>query len=143
MRRMIAIFVVFAASSVDAQTAARSAAQPRMQPGLWEFTNTMTTPKASKPQTATIKQCFTEKQVKNSALLQGKPDKDCKVTPKGKSGDVYAWEMECPKSGMKGSGTMRYGNGTVEGESKMTASSKGQPVEITTQVKGRRIGPCK
>ncbi len=118
-------------------------AQPRMEPGLWEFSNTMTTPKAQKPQVATVKQCVTEKDVKNPALMQGKPEKDCKVTPKGRSGDQYAWEMECPKSGMKGSGTVRYGKGTLEGETRMTASSKGQPVEITTKMKGRRLGPCK
>jgi hypothetical protein len=118
-------------------------AEPRMQPGLWEFTNTMTTPTAPKPQTATIKRCITEKEVKNPVLLQGKRNKDCKVTTKGRSGDAYAWEMACPKSGMKGSGTMRYGKGTLEGETRMTASSKGQPVEVTTKTKGRRLGPCK
>lgn len=135
VRILIASILAVAALSVHAEQ--------RMAPGLWEFTNTMTTPKAPKPQTATIKRCITEKEVKNPALLQGKADKDCKVTPKGKSGDAYAWEMECAKSGMKGSGTMRYGKGTVEGETKMTASSKGEPVEITTKMKGRRVGPCK
>ena len=130
-------------ASTLALAALSAHAQPRMQPGQWEFTNTMTTPKAAKPQTAAIRQCITEKDVKNPALMQAKPGKDCKVTPKGKSGDVYSWEMECPKSGMKGSGTVRYGKGTLEGETKMTASSKGQPVEITTKMKGRRVGPCK
>lgn len=135
IRILILSILSLAASAVHSEQ--------RMEPGLWEFTNTMTMPKAPKPQTATIKRCITEREVKNPALLQGKSDKDCKVTPKGKSGDGYAWEMECPKSGMKGSGTMRYGKGTLEGETKMTAPSKGQPVEITTKMKGRRIGPCK
>ena len=135
VRILIASTLAFAALAAHAE--------PRMQPGLWEFSNTMTTPKAPKPQTATIKRCVTEKEVKNPAAVQGKPDKDCKVSPKGKSGEAYSWEMECPKSGMKGSGTVRYGKDTLEGETKMTASSKGQPVEITTKMKGRRIGPCK
>ncbi len=130
-------------SSILVLAAFGAHAEPRMEPGLWEFSNTMTTPNAPKPQTATVKRCITEKQVKNPALLQGKQDKDCKITPKGKTGDSYAWQMECPKSGMKGSGTMRYGKGTVEGETTMTASSKGQPVEITTKTKGRRLGACK
>ena len=134
-RILIASTFILAAFSVHAQ--------PRMEPGLWEFSNTMTTPKAPKPHVATIKRCIGEKEVKDPALLHGKQNKDCKVTPKGRTGDAYAWEMECPKSGMKGSGTVRYGKGTLESETRMTASSKGQPVEITTKMKGRRIGPCK
>ena len=130
-------------ASIFALAALGAHAEQRMQPGLWEFANTMTTPNAPKPQTATIKRCITEKEVKNPALLHAKSAKDCKVTPKGKTGDAYAWEMECPKSSMKGSGTMRYGKDTVEGETRMTASSKGQPIEVTTKTKGRRIGPCK
>jgi hypothetical protein len=137
------VYRILIASSVLMLAMTAANAQQHMQPGLWEFANTMTTPNAPKPQTATIKRCITEKEVKNPALLQAKAGKDCKVTPKGKTGEAYAWQMECPKSGMKGSGTMRYGKDTVEGETKMTASSKGQPIEVTTKTKGRRLGPCK
>jgi len=137
------VYRILIASTLALAALGAHSAEPRMQPGLWEFSSTMTTPNAPKPQTATIKQCITDKEVKNPALLQGKPNKDCKVTPKTKSGDAYSWEMVCPNTGMKGSGTVRYGKGTLEGETKMTAASKGQPVEITTKMKGRRIGPCK
>ena len=115
----------------------------RMEPGEWEFTNTMTSPKLPKPQTMTMKRCLTKQDVSDPAHFQGKPDADCKVTQKGKTGNRYAWEMSCPKSGMKGTGTTRYGKNTVEGETKITASSKGQPFDMTTKMKGRRIGPCK
>ena len=115
----------------------------KMEPGEWEFTNTMSSPKLPKPQTMTMKRCITKEDVTDPAHFQGKPEADCKVTPKGKKGDSYAWEMSCPKSGMKGAGTTRYGKGTVEGETKITASSKGQPFDMTTKMKGRRLGPCK
>lgn len=115
----------------------------KMEPGQWEFTNTVVSPKAPKPQTVTTKRCLTKEDVTDPAHFQGKPESDCKVTPKGKTGDAYAWEMSCPKSGMKGSGTTRYGKGTVEGETKVSGSSKGQPFEMTTKLKGRRVGPCK
>ena len=115
----------------------------KMEPGQWEFTNTMTSPKLPKPQTMTMKRCITKEDVSDPSHFQGKPEADCKVTPKGKSGESYTWEMSCPKSGMKGSGTTRYGKSTVEGETKITASSKGQPFEMTTKMKGRRLGPCK
>ena len=115
----------------------------QMEPGEWEFTNTMTSAKLPKPQTMTIKRCVTKEDVNDPAHMQGKPEADCKVTPKGKTGDSYSWEMSCPKSGMSGSGTTRYSKRTIEGETKMTASSKGQPFEMTTKMKGRRLGPCK
>ena len=134
LRLAIVLAIALAASAAHAQ---------KMEPGEWEFTNTMSSPKLPKPQTMTMKRCITKEDVTDPAHFQGKPEADCKVTPKGKQGDAYAWEMSCPKSGMKGSGTTRYGKNTVEGETKVTASSKGQPFDMTTKMKGRRLGPCK
>ena len=133
-RLAIALAIALACSAAQAQ---------KMEPGEWEFTNTMSSPKLPKPQTMTMKRCITKEDVTDPAHFQGKPEADCKVTPKGKQGEAYAWEMSCPKSGMKGTGTTRYGKNTVEGETKITASSKGQPFDMTTKMKGRRIGPCK
>jgi uncharacterized protein DUF3617 len=134
LRILIGPLMVLACAAAHAQ---------KMEPGQWEFTNTITLPKAPKPQTISTKRCITKQDVTDPAHFQGKPESDCKVTPKGKTGDSYAWEMSCPKSGMKGSGTTRYGKDTVEGETKVSGSSKGQPFEMTTKMKGRRVGPCK
>ena len=134
VRILIGSLIVLACAAAHAQ---------KMEPGQWEFTNTVVSPKAPKPQTVTTKRCITKKDVTDPAHFQGKLQADCKVTPKGKTGDDYAWEMSCPKSGMKGSGTTRYGKDTVEGETKVSGSSKGQPFEVTTKMKGRRVGPCK
>ena len=123
--------------------AALGAQAQRMEPGEWEFTNTMSSPKLPKPQTMTIKRCITKEDVTDPARWQGKPESDCKVTPTGKTGESYSWEMSCPKSGMRGAGTTRYGKGTVEGETQMSSSSKGQPFEMATKMNGRRLGPCK
>ena len=133
-RLAIALTIVLASSAAHAQ---------KMEPGEWEFTNTMSSPKLQKPQTMTMKRCITKEDVADPAKFQTKLESDCRITPKGKQGDAYAWEMSCPKSGMKGSGTTRYGKNTVEGETKITASSKGQPFDMTTKMKGRRLGPCK
>ena len=133
-RIAMALAIALASSAAHAQ---------KMEPGEWEFTNTMSSPKLPKPQTMTMKRCITKEDVTDPAHFQGKPESDCKVTPKGKQGESYAWEMSCPKSGMKGTGTTRYGKNTVEGETKITASSKGQPFDMTTKMKGRRLGPCK
>ena len=133
LRILVGSLIAFACSAAYAQ---------KMEPGEWEFTNTMTSPKLPKPQTMTMKRCITKEDVTDPAHYQGKPEADCKVTPKGKKGEAYAWEISCPKSGMKGTGTTRYGKGTVEGETKINASGKDGPFELRTRMKGRRLGPC-
>ena len=115
----------------------------QMEAGEWEFTNTMSSPALPQPQTMTIKQCITSKMAGDPAGWQPRPESDCKVTPKGRSGDQVSWEIACPKSGMNGSGTARLGKGTVESETKMTMSGQGQNFQMTTKTKGRLVGPCK
>jgi hypothetical protein len=103
----------------------------------------MSSPALPQPQTMTIKQCITSAQAGDPAGWQPRPESDCKVTPKGGSGGSVAWDIACPKSGMKGSGSARFGKNTVESESKMTMSGQGQNFEMTTKTKGRLLGPCK
>ena len=123
--------------------AAFAAQAQQMEAGEWEFTNTMSSPMLPQPQTMTMKRCLTSKEVSDPAGWQPRPESDCKVTPKGRSGDSVSWDIACPKSGMNGSGTARLGGSTVESETKMTMSGQGQSVQMTTKTKGRRVGPCK
>ena len=123
--------------------AAFAAQAQQMEAGEWEFTNTMSSPMLPQPQTMTMKRCLTSKEVSDPAGWQPRPESDCKVTPKGRSGDSVSWDISCPKSGMNGSGTARLAGATVESETKMTMSGQGQSVQMTTKTKGRRVGPCK
>jgi uncharacterized protein DUF3617 len=123
--------------------AAFAAQAQQMEAGEWEFTNTMSSPMLPQPQTMTMKRCLTSKEVSDPAGWQPRPESDCKVTPKGKSGDSVSWDISCPKAGMNGSGTARLSGASVESETKMTMSGQGQSVQMTTKTKGRRVGPCK
>ena len=123
--------------------AAFAAQAQQMEAGEWEFTNTMSSPMLPQPQTMTMKRCLTAKEVSDPAGWQPRPESDCKVTPKGKSGDSVSWDISCPKAGMNGSGTARLSGATVESETKMTMTGQGQSVQMTTKTKGRRVGPCK
>ena len=125
-----------------ALTAGGALAQ-EMQAGEWEFTNTVTSAALPQPQTMTMKRCITSEDVKDPARWQGKPETDCKMTPKTKGGDLYSWEMSCAKSGMTGSGTVRYGKGTVESETRVVMKQEGKTIEMLTKMKGRRLGACK
>ena len=131
----------FAASMLA--LAALAAHAQEMQPGEWEFTNTMSSPALPQPQTMTMKRCVTSKEAGDPAGWQPRPESDCKVTPKGRSGDTVSWDISCPKSGMNGSGTAKLGKGTVESETKMTMSGQGQNFQMTTKTRGRLLGPCK
>ena len=134
LRTLTASMLAFATLAAHAQ---------QMEPGEWEFTNTMSSPALPQPQTMTIKQCVTSKMAGDPAGWQPRPESDCKVTPKGKSGDSVSWDISCPKAGMNGTGNARLAGATIEGETKMTMSGQGQSVEMTTKTKGRRVGPCK
>jgi hypothetical protein len=123
--------------------AAGCALAQQMEPGEWEFTSTMTSPMLPQPQTMTMKKCITAQDVKDPTRWQGKPEGDCRMTPKGRSGANYQWEMSCPKSGMRGSGTVRYGKGSVTSETKVISTHEGKSFEMFTKMKGRRIGACK
>jgi uncharacterized protein DUF3617 len=132
----------FFTGSMLALAALASQAQ-QMEPGEWEFTNTMRSPMLPQPQTMTMKRCISSKEASDPTGWQPRPESGCKVTPKDRSGDSFSWDISCPKSGMNGSGTARLGGGTLEGETKMTMSGQGQTLEMTTKTKGRRVGPCK
>jgi hypothetical protein len=123
--------------------AAGGAVAQQMEPGEWEFTSTVTSASLPQPQTMTMKRCVTKDDVSDPARWQGKPENDCRMTPKGRSGELHSWEMACPKSGMRGSGTVRYGKGTVESETRVVSSAQGKSFEMLTKMKGRRVGPCK
>jgi len=123
--------------------AAFAAQAQQMEAGEWEFTNTMSSPMLPQPQTMTMKRCLTSNEVADPPGWQPRPESDCKVTPKGKSGDSVSWDISCPKAGMNGAGTARLSGATIEGETKMMMSGQGQNVEMTTKTKGRRVGPCK
>ena len=137
MKRQLAAAILSAASSAVF-------AQPPLEPGEWEFTNTMSSPMLPSPQTMTMKKCVKKEDARDPMSWSGKQDRDCKVTPRETSGDTHSWEMSCPSSGMRGTGKTRVGRSTVESEMKMSGSStRGEKFEMTTKMSGRRLGPCK
>lgn len=131
-------------AAILAASATAGLGQQQMEPGEWEFTNTMTSPMMPGPQTMTMKKCVTKEEAGNPMNWSGRQDRDCKITPKGTSGDTHTWDMSCPSSGMRGTGKTRVGRGTIESEMKMSGSStKGDKFEMATRMSGRRLGPCK
>ena len=115
-----------------------------MQPGEWQFTTTMSSAMTPKPQTSTVTRCVKPGDTDPSRLGQDKSaQSDCKMTQGKPSGGSYAWEVVCPKSGMKGSGTARVTGTTVESEMRMTGETQGHKIDMQTKTVGKRLGDCK
>ena len=115
-----------------------------MEPGEWQFTTSMTSPMMPKPHTTTITRCVKKEDADPSKLgSQDQGKSDCKMTPGKKSGGSYSWEVTCPSSGMKGTGTARSTGSTVESEMRMSGTQQGQKFEMHTKTTGKRLGACK
>ena len=116
-----------------------------IEPGEWEFTTEARSPMLPKPQNMTSKRCITKEDAENPEKLFARQSEknDCKFTPGARTGDSLSWEMECAKSNMRGTGTARFGQGTLESEMRMTGEMQGHKFNITSRTTGKRLGPCK
>lgn len=116
-----------------------------LEAGEWEFDSTSSSALFPKPQTASFKHCIKKEDAENPERWMGKQNEksDCKFTPGKRTGESMSWEMHCPKSNMRGSGTAKFDGGTVESEMRMNGDLQGRRFEISTRMTGKRLGPCK
>ena len=117
-------------------------AQETMEPGEWEFQIVITGPGMQKPQPMSYRHCVTAEQAKDPLRWGGNPSQptDCRITTLKKSPDAVSWQMVCPSTGMKGTGSARFGRGSMQSE---TQVGGGNSVDMRTRTTGRRLGPCK
>jgi uncharacterized protein DUF3617 len=114
-----------------------------MEPGEWEFTSSMSAPGMPQPHSMIHKRCVTKEDSDPSRWADKQQAKsDCKVSPSKKSGGTYSWEVSCPSSGMKGTGTARVTRSTVESELRLVADMGGQKMEMLNKTTGKRLGAC-
>jgi hypothetical protein len=136
------LFSLFAGAVLCAISTAATAQQ--IEPGEWQFNSTMTSPMFPKPQVTSITQCVKPQDAGDPGKWMSRQgESDCKITPGARSGDSYSWEMSCPKSGMRGKGSMKGGKDSFTSDMQMAGEMKGQKFEMRTQTTGKRLGPCK
>ncbi len=120
------------------------AAAQQMEPGEWQFDVLATAPMFSKPQAILYTTCIRKEDVADPTRWVGnKRESDCKVTPVKQTADSFSWRISCPKSNTTGSGSVRYGRGTLEGDMQMAGEKEGRKFEMRTKMTGKRLGPCK
>jgi hypothetical protein len=115
-----------------------------LQPGEWELTTTTASRILTKPQNATFKRCLKQEDANNpEALLSREANKnDCKLTPGARAGNTYNWEISCPKSRLRGTGTATVRGNSLQSEMQLKFEVQGQSLPVTTRTTGRRLGEC-
>jgi len=139
MTARIALFAVLAAA------ASLPAAAQNMQPGLWQFTTTMTSPAMQQPQIGTIRKCIGKAEADDPvSFMGGDQAAGCDVTRGASAPGSYSWTIACQKQGVSGTGKAWYGAQKIESEIRMTIALQegGQKMEMTNRTLGTYVGPC-
>jgi len=133
--------IVLAAALALCAAGARAAG---MMPGRWEISSTVTSPAMPGVRPATRTQCFGAQQNWDPAsmLEPGRDHPDCEVTVTSARPEDFSWTMQCPQSGKRGSGKMRYGSTSMQGQMRTESAVGGQRFDITQKISARRLGPC-
>lgn len=134
------------AALLAAVTTIVSAAQPNMQPGRWEYTNTtsFSGPVNIPDQQNTHTQCVTAEDIEEADTFLRNAEQ-CSIEDRDIGSDAVSYTMVCP--GQQG-GEMRMEvdmqvmGDRVSGRSTATLTMNGQSMDMVTRIKGQRVGDC-
>jgi len=117
-------------------------AAPAFQEGEWQIATQTEIPGVPfTPPAITMRQCLTIK----DRIPQGKDASgECKVVEQSSSGDTMRWTMRCGDANgtTEAKGEVTYSGKTMKGVSRITTSSRGETMQMTSRMTGHRIGPC-
>lgn len=70
-------------------------------------------------------------------------DKDCKITDAKTSGKKTTWKMRCVRNGevLNGDGEFVGNADGYKGVTRLKGTSGGQPIDMTSSYRGKRVGP--
>jgi hypothetical protein len=147
------LFTLATAACLAALVSTALFAQAPRRDGNWEVTITMEMPNMpngmSMPPIKTT-QCVTPAEAADpqKALPQrpagrgGNPD-DCTVSDYKTEGSKVSWSMKCEGSTkMDGTGEITYSGDSYTGVMKMNMDRGGQPMSMTMNYSGKRLGDC-
>jgi len=119
---------------------------PNMKEGLWEITIRMDMPGMPMPMPPqTYRHCLTHKDM--VPKTQEQPGQtNCREVKREVKGDTVSWVIECtaPEGAVISSGTVTYRGDAMEGAVKVRVpDGKRGAMEMTQQMNGKWVGPCK
>ena len=124
-----------------------AAARADVDAGIWEVSATMTVAGmagAMGPFTDT--RCLEQKEANDPGQLFGPSTgaSSCVFSNRNDTGGSYSFEVSCGGPvPLRGSGNVRYGRDFMEGTLQLAGASGGQAISTLTQIKARRLGPCR
>jgi hypothetical protein len=126
MRWLLALFVSTAWADID--------------PGMWELTATTEIQGIKEPASFTQTRCLTPEDARDPSRLFGSsPGASCEFVNRNDSGAVFTFEIVCnSQQPIRGSGSVRYGPGEIEGELELRMDQ----FSARSRISGRRIGGC-
>lgn len=126
MRWLLALFVSTAWADID--------------PGMWELTATTEIQGIKEPASFTQRRCLTPEDARDPSRLFGSsPGANCEFVNRNDSGAVFTFEIVCnSQQPIRGSGSVRYGPGEIEGELELRMDQ----FSARSRISGRRIGGC-
>lgn len=141
MLRSIALVALLAGATTGAM-----AAEPNLEPGRWEYTNTtsFSGPVNIPDQQYTHSQCVTPEDVEDADTFLRNAER-CRIEERDLGADAIAYTMICP--GQQG-GEMRMQvdmqvmGDRVTGEARSSLEMNGQSMEMVTRIRGQRTGGC-
>ena len=122
-------------------------AHAEVQPGNWEVSATTQVPGSDKPMAMKpVTRCVTADDAKDPTRLLGQSARQCEFSNRRDTGSTLSFDVACKgQVPMKGSGAVRYGNDSFEGNLDLTAEGVvigGQALVMKSRISGRRLGPC-
>ena len=121
---------------------AAGAAHAAIEPGQWEFS--LESPlQGTDP--AVRQRCLTPEDAADPAkvLDEVRAKNDCQLSNLRDDGAEYKFDLECSgRTPVRGSGSVRYTPGTLDGEIDLVAERQGLRLRTRSFVSGRRLGPC-
>ncbi len=128
-----------------ASFACATMALAEMKEGFWDIKTTMEMPGMPiKMPATTTRTCIRKDDMIPKPSAQKGQEQECKVKEQKITGDTITYAMECTgKGGMTTeiAGEMTYKGDAMEGTSTMKVKGP-TPMEMSTKVSGKYIGPC-
>lgn len=111
-----------------------------LQEGRYEITSEIQMP-GMEPPPITITRCMTPQ---DPVPDQSTTDPNCQVVDMNTQGNTVSWQVACDQDGQKmtASGKMTYHGDHFEGAIKTVMLDQDGNMTMTTEVKGKRVGPC-
>jgi len=124
----------------------------RVEPGLWEYTHTLSIPglltPSAKPKTECIKPGDAKRQL-SDLLGELSGEAGCTITNLKSSLNMVKFDLSCDRSieavSLKSSGHMafKYGRAKITGSATGTISLNGAEMDIAATGAAHRVGRCK